>query len=125
MKNLDQLISHTVLATDQNHQFFITTQGIPDGIVAMDLWSAENNQITHILTKWVFVFSAIHAQDIAELWLEEKIDNEELINGGYHRKDVRRTTPKAMNLGTLPFPTQLSSEVDVRYFDWSVIEKIT
>ena len=118
MKNLEQLISHCMLATDDNNNFFITTQGIPDGLVPFDLWSASNNRITHILTKWIFVFSAIHAQDIADLWMIESIDHEELVNGDLRKKSGYKTAPHKINFAR-------AMKYEQVHIDWETFERLT
>lgn len=75
MKNLSSLIGHTILATDENSQFFVSMQGEASKVACFELWCAENNHITHIQTKWVNLITPKCAQEVAELWLCEHIED--------------------------------------------------
>ncbi len=118
MKNIDKLISHTVLATDELSAFLVSSQCISENFVCFDLWSCGSGIITHLKSKWVRFLTDAHIQEIAELWIEEHVESQHELK---FVRITRRMTPTPQQLGPLPFPT---NTVDVGGIDWSFVNKL-
>ena len=75
MRNLEQLIGSTVLMTDQHNDYIVTLRGgLLDKTSFLDLWMVANNTLTFVTErKKDFLFNMRHAQEHAELWIDEII----------------------------------------------------